>query len=61
MEIKLLMENGQSLTACVSTRELSNLKEAIRTNDKFKLNSVVVDTLEIETAFIDDIQFIMEN
>lgn len=55
------MENGQSLTACVSTRELANLKESIRNYDKFKLNSVVVDTLEIETAFIDDIQFIMED
>ena len=61
MEIKLIMENGQSLTACVSTRELANLKESIRNYDKFKLNSVVVDTLEIETAFIDDIQFIMED
>lgn len=50
------MENDQSLTACVSSRELLNLKEAVRTNGKFKLNSVVVDTLEIDTAFIDDIQ-----
>lgn len=56
MEIKLIMENDQSLTACVSSRELLNLKEAVRTNGKFKLNSVVVDTLEIDTAFIDDIQ-----
>ena len=61
MEIKLLMENGQSLTACVSTKELSNLKEAIKTSSKFKLNSAIVDTLEIETAFIDDIQFTLEN
>ena len=61
MEIKLIMENDQSLIACVSTKELANLKEAIRTNGKFKLNSVTVDTLEIETTFIDDIQFIMEN
>lgn len=61
MEIKLLMENGQSLTACVSTRELTNLKDAIRTNSKFKLNSVTIDTLEIETMFIDDIQFILED
>ena len=61
MEIKLLMENGQSLTACVSTKELLNLKEAIRTNSKFKLNSVIVDTLEIETTFIDDIQFTLED
>lgn len=52
MEIKLLMENGQSLTACVSTKELLNLKEAIKTSSKFKLNSVIVDTIEI-----DDIQF----
>lgn len=61
MEIKLLMENGQSLTACVSTKELLNLKESIRTNDKFKLNSVIVDTLEIEAAFIDDIEFNLED
>lgn len=61
MEIKLLMENGQSLTACVSTKELLNLKEAIKTSSKFKLNSVTVDTIEIETAFIDDIQFTLEN
>ena len=61
MEIKLLMENGQSLTACVSTKELSNLKEAIKTSSKFKLNNVIVDTIEIETAFIDDIQFTLEN
>ena len=61
MEIKLLMENGQSLNACVSTKELLNLKEAIRTNSKFKLNSVIVDTLEIETTFIDDIQFTLED
>ena len=61
MEIKLLMENGQSLTACVSTKELLNLKEAIKTSSKFKLNSAIVDTLEIETAFIDDIQFTLEN
>ena len=61
MEIKLLMENGQSLTACVSTKELLNLKEAIKTSSKFKLNSVIVDTIEIETAFIDDIQFALEN
>lgn len=52
MEIKLLMENGQSLTACVSTKELLNLKEAIKTSSKFKLNNVIVDTIEI-----DDIQF----
>ena len=55
------MENGQSLTACVSTKELSNLKEAIKTSSKFKLNNVIVDTIEIETAFIDDIQFTLEN
>lgn len=55
------MENGQSLTACVSTKELLNLKEAIKTSSKFKLNSVTVDTIEIETAFIDDIQFTFEN
>ena len=61
MEIKLLMENGQSLTACVSTKELSNSKEAIKTSSKFKLNNVIVDTIEIETAFIDDIQFTLEN
>ena len=61
MEIKLFMENGQSLTACVSTKELSNLKEAIKTSSKFKLNNVIVDTIEIETAFIDDIQFTLEN
>ena len=61
MEIKLLMENGQSLTACVSTKELLNLKEAIKTSSKFKLNSVIVDTIEIETSFIDDIQFTLEN
>ena len=61
MEIKLLMENGQSLTACVSTKELSNLKEAIKTSSRFKLNNVIVDTIEIETAFIDDIQFTLEN
>lgn len=61
MEIKLLMENGQSLTACVSTKELSNLKEAIKTSSKFKLNNVIVDTIEIETSFIDDIQFTLEN
>ena len=30
MEIKLLMENGQSLTACVSTNELENLKTVRR-------------------------------
>ena len=58
MEIKLLMENGQSLTACVSTKELLNLKEAIKTSSKFKLNSVVVDTLEIKSAFVDDAQLI---
>lgn len=57
MEIKLIMESGQSLTACVSTRELSNLKEAIRTNGKFRLNSVTVDTLEIEACFIANIEF----
>ena len=61
MEIKLLMDNGQSLTACVSTKELLNLKEAIKTSSKFKLNNVIVDTIEIETAFIDDIQFTLEN
>lgn len=61
MEIKLIMESGQSLTACVSTRELSNLKEAIRTNGKFRLNSVTVDTLEIEACFIANIEFIMED
>ena len=61
MEIKLLMENGQSLTACVSTKELLNLKEAIKTSSKFKLNSAIVDTIEIDTAFIDDIQFTLEN
>ena len=61
MEIKLLMENGQSLTACVSTKELLNLKEAIKTSSKFKLNNVIVDTIEIEPAFIDDIQFTLEN
>ena len=61
MEIKLLMENGQSLAACVSTKELLNLKEAIKTSSKFKLNNVIVDTIEIETAFIDDIQFTLEN
>lgn len=61
MEIKLLMDNGQSLTACVSTKELSNLKEAIKTSSKFKLHNVIVDTIEIETAFIDDIQFTLEN
>lgn len=61
MEIKLLMNNGQSLSACVSTRELSNLKEAIRTNGKFRLNSVTVDTLEIEACFIANIEFIMED
>ena len=61
MEIKLLMENGQSLTACMSTKELLNLKEAIKTSSKFKLNNVIVDTIEIETAFIDDIQFTLEN
>ena len=61
MEIKLLMENGQSLTACVSTKELLNLKEAIKTSSKFKLNNVIVDTIEIDTAFIDDIQFTLEN
>lgn len=58
MEIKLLMENDQSLTACVSTKELLNLKEAIKTSSKFKLNSVVVDTLEIKSAFVDDAQLI---
>lgn len=57
MEIKLIMESGQSLTACVSTRELANLKEAIRTNGKFRLNSVTVDTLEIESCFIANIEF----
>lgn len=61
MEIKLLMENGQSLTACVSTKELLNLKEAIKTSDKFKLHNVIIDTLEIETAFIDDIEFSLED
>lgn len=61
MEIKLLMENGQSLTTCVSTKELLNLKEAIKTSSKFKLNNVIVDTIEIETSFIDDIQFTLEN
>lgn len=61
MEIKLIMESGQSLTACVSSRELSNLKEAIRTNGKFRLNSVTVDTLEIEACFIANIEFIMED
>ena len=58
MEIKLLINNGQSLSACVSSREVSNLKESIRTNGKFKLNSVVVDTLEIKSAFVDDAQLI---
>lgn len=61
MEIKLLMNNGQSLSACVSTRELANLKESIRTNSKFKLNSVVVDTLDIESAFIDDTQYTLDD
>ena len=61
MEIKLLMDNGQSLTACMSTKELLNLKEAIKTSSKFKLHNVIVDTIEIETAFIDDIQFTLEN
>lgn len=62
MEIKLLMNNGQSLSACVSSRECLNLEEAIKAHSKFKLNSiVVVDTLEIKTAFIDDTQFIMED
>lgn len=58
MDIKLIIENGQSLTACVSSRELLNLKEAIKTHDKFKLNSITVDTLEIESAFVDDTQLI---
>lgn len=58
MEIKLIMESGQSLSACVSTKETSNLKEAIRTNGKFKLNSITVDTLDIESAFVDDTQLI---
>lgn len=61
MEIKLIMESGQSLTACVSSRERLNLEEAIKAHSKFKLNSIVVDTLEIKTAFIDDTQFIMED
>lgn len=61
MEIKLLMNNGQSLSACVSSRECLNLEEAIKAHSKFKLNSIVVDTLEIKTAFIDDTQFIMED
>lgn len=61
MEIKLIMESGQSLTACVSSRECLNLEEAIKAHSKFKLNSIVVDTLEIKTAFIDDTQFIMED
>lgn len=60
MEIKLLMENGQSLTACVSTNELENLKEAIKTSSKFKLHNVTIDTLEIETTLIDNIEFILE-
>lgn len=61
MEIKLLMENGQSLSVCVSTNELANLKEAIKTFDKFKLHNVTIDTLEIETTLIDDIEFILED
>ena len=39
----------------------NNLKEAIKTSSKFKLNSAIVDTIEIDTAFIDDIQFTLEN
>lgn len=58
MEIKILMINDQSLTAYVSSRELANLKEAIKTQSKFKLNSVTVDTLKIEHAFVDDTQLI---
>lgn len=61
MEIKLLMNNGQSLSACVSSRECLNLEEAIKSNSKFKLNSIVVDTLEIKTAFIDDTQYTLDD
>lgn len=61
MEIKLLMNNGQSLSACVSYRECLNLEEAIKAHSKFKLNSIVVDTLEIKTAFIDDTQYTLDD
>lgn len=56
MEIKLLMENGQSLTACVSTNEFENLKEAIKTSSKFKLHNVIIDT-----AFIKGFEFTLED
>lgn len=61
MEIKLLMNNGQSLSACVSTKECLNLEKAIKAHSKFKLNSIVVDTLEIKTAFIDDTQYTLDD
>ena len=54
------MVESQKTTKSID-KELSNLKEAIKTSSKFKLNNVIVDTIEIETAFIDDIQFTLEN